>query len=349
MQLEKTDKTVEILEKTIKTISPFNDETKYIFDKSQNFIASIRNAFGEIKLIDFEGLDTELWNSYSTINQTYKLKNAINKRFEVLLNWQKDSTTIAHLNIIVIEHLNRFVERQKTVFQRYTSQEFTELQHYYTRISHRLFVAKLELNKLKEEIEKRETELQRKRHPVLSEVLDLEEIKLADNKKEEFNLLLQNMADHQFFVSRYHSSPVLKEDVLSLFGRFLNTQFEIVEAITPEESSGNIEVKLKDLKSFPEFILHEKREQIAMEIRKEFSNEKGKAIRLLLGAMELNTPPLLTIGKGKGKEIYTAMSAYFNRDIGSYQSVIGHIVNQKTNLEGVDIRLNHLLKKVENE
>lgn len=349
MQLEKTDKIVKILEKTIKSISPFYDETKYVFEKSPDFIASLREAFREIQLIDFEGLDTELWYSYSTINQTYKLKNAINSRFEMLLNWQKDSTTIAHLNIIVIEHLNRFVERQKTVFQRYTAQEYIELQHYYTRISHRLFVAKLELNKLKEEIEKRETELQRKRHPVLSEVLDLKEIKLADNKKEEFNLLLQNMADQQFFVSKYHSSPVSKEDVLNLFGKFLNTQFEKVEAITPEESNGNLEIKLKELKSFPEFILHEKREQLAMEIRKEFSTEKGKAIRLLLGAMELNTPPLLTIGKRKGKEIYKSLLAYFNRDIGSYQSVIGHIVNQKTNLEGVDIRLNHLLRKVENE
>lgn len=349
MLLEKTDKTVKIIEKVIKTICPFYDENEFLFDKSQDFIARLRETFREVQLLDFENLGTELWNSFSNINQTYKLKNEINKRFEALLNWQKDHTSIPALNVALDKQLVSFKDKQQSVFQSYTPQEKIELLHYYARISHRLFKAKLDLNKLIREIEKKETEQQRKRQPGLSGTMDSVRIQLSDNKKEEFNLLLQNMIDYQFFVTMDNSSSVSKEDVLNAFGKFLNTQFNLVQTIAPEESTGDIEIKIKEVKSFPEFILHEKREKIAVELRKEFSNEKGKTMRLLLGAMEFYTPPLLTIGNRQGKEIYNSMSAYFNRDIGTYQSIFGHIINHKSNLEGVDIRLNHILKKTENE
>lgn len=75
------------------------------------------------------------------------------------------------------------------------------------------------------------------------------------------------------------------------------------------------------IKSFPEFLIHEKREILAEKIKAEFNTEIGKNIRFLIESLRINDPPFISIGARQNKTLHKAMLAYFGRDIGSYQSI----------------------------
>jgi len=104
-------------------------------------------------------------------------------------------------------------------------------------------------------------------------------------------------------------------------------------------------------KRFPDYILHKDRDQLADMIKNEFSTEKAKPLRIVLKAMELYNPPLITIGKRQGKEIYNSLCVFLDREIGTYQGVIGSTIASKADQSDVDsatLRLNHLIKMIDN-
>jgi len=72
-------------------------------------------------------------------------------------------------------------------------------------------------------------------------------------------------------------------------------------------------------KTFPEYLLHNKREQLAEKIKQTFLTEKGKAIKLLLVVLE--EKQLITLGNRQFKAITDSLRIYLNRDIGTYQSL----------------------------
>ena len=350
--LEKTDLTIKILEKVIKTICPIYDETEYVFDKSQSFIATLKLAYEEIQKLDIEEVGTELWNNFSNINKTNTLNREIYIRYEKLLNWKKAQVSMTDLNGTLSRDVVSFCDKELSIFQGYTDQEKTELLHFYARISQRLFKAKLDLNKLIKEFEKKEAEKGNDIKPELYKSNVTTPIRILENKKAEFASILANMHDSQFFVSTDSSVSLSKDDLLIEFGKLLNTKFTYIQTNEPNESAAEAEIiKLSDLKPFQDFLLHERRKKLAEELRKEFSTEKAKAIRILLGAMELYNPPLITVGNRQGKEIHKSLAIFFDRDIGTYQGVFGHIIDHKIDkpdLDSITVRLNHVLKIVEN-
>ena len=96
-----------------------------------------------------------------------------------------------------------------------------------------------------------------------------------------------------------------------------------------EENSHNSSIKTganiisspvkSSIKPFAVYLIHTDRNTLAGKLKDEFKTEKGKAIHLLLLALQTNN--LITIESREGKNIYTALQAFFDRDIGSYQSV----------------------------
>ncbi len=107
-----------------------------------------------------------------------------------------------------------------------------------------------------------------------------------------------------------------------------------------------------NFKSFPEYLLHKDKIRLAEAIRNDFSNIKGKSVRLLLYAMETFDPPLITLRSRQGKEIYDSMSHYFNGTIGAYQTTLAYIIVPKTDQPDIDsmkVCLNHIVKEIEKD
>lgn len=72
-------------------------------------------------------------------------------------------------------------------------------------------------------------------------------------------------------------------------------------------------------KPFHEYLNHSNKEALAEGLKKEFSTEKGRDIKRLLEL--LREQELITWGTRQFKALHTAMELYFDRDIGTYQSI----------------------------
>jgi len=102
-------------------------------------------------------------------------------------------------------------------------------------------------------------------------------------------------------------------------------------------------------KPFPGYLLHKRRELLAKEIKNEFNTEIGKEIRLLIEALIVSNPPLLTIENRKRKAIYNALKEYLNRNIGSYQSIFDYKFDPKTDeldFDSINTKLQFILTKI---
>ena len=98
-------------------------------------------------------------------------------------------------------------------------------------------------------------------------------------------------------------------------------------------------------------MLHSNKNLLANKIRETFSTEKGKAISLLLYALETNNPPLITTGNRQLKSIHRALESLLNRNIGTYQSINYKYVEEsdKPDLDSIRLKLNHILTELEKE
>lgn len=114
-----------------------------------------------------------------------------------------------------------------------------------------------------------------------------------------------------------------------------------------EDHSVNQGPKVK--KSFPNYLLHENRDALAEMLKTEFSTEKGKGIRLMLEAMLAYEPPLITIENRERTNIYNALKAFFDRDIGSKQSIFDYQFDLKTDqkdFDAIQTRLDFIIKSL---
>ena len=120
-------------------------------------------------------------------------------------------------------------------------------------------------------------------------------------------------------------------------------QMEQTQIIQPVKATkADIKQKL-----FYEYLLYHRKEELAAALKKEFSTEIGKNIRILIEAMTDHTPPLLSLCRGQKKAFYKAMTDYFGRSIGAYNSVFEYDFDKKndaTDLEMMTNRLNHILE-----
>ena len=105
----------------------------------------------------------------------------------------------------------------------------------------------------------------------------------------------------------------------------------------------------KPKQPFFKYLLHNKPEQLANELRLNFSTVKGKGIRFMLEVLEKNDPPLLTIVDRQKKEIYEALTLFFDRNIGSYNSIFQCEINKtfESGFSSASRKLDFILKSIE--
>lgn len=106
---------------------------------------------------------------------------------------------------------------------------------------------------------------------------------------------------------------------------------------------------IKNLKPFPQFLLHENRVALAEKLKSDFTTEKGKKIRLVVEALLAHNPALISIGKREKNNLYLAMKDFFSQDIGSYQSIFDYPFaadTDKEDLKSIETRIHFLLENL---
>jgi len=99
-------------------------------------------------------------------------------------------------------------------------------------------------------------------------------------------------------------------------------------------------------KSFSEYILHEKNIKFAEALKDEFKTEKGKSIKLIIEVLIKKN--MITIENRQRTKIYKAIQTYFNRDIGTKQSIFDYQYKEKDkpDFESIELRINTILSRI---
>lgn len=157
-----------------------------------------------------------------------------------------------------------------------------------------------------------------------------------------YGVILQNQPK----TSLAHSNRAML--LLRIYNALLNDQLitdKNVESVVSYNSRATT-------KTFSDFLLHAHRDDLARALRDEFSTEKSKKLRYMIEALERFSPPLVSICFGERKAFYQAMRSFFEREVGTYNSIFDcqYIEQQESkNVALTIIRIQQMLTKMENK
>jgi len=158
---------------------------------------------------------------------------------------------------------------------------------------------------------------------------------------------LNNIKGHS---SEYESRTYPTQRIMlmaKVYHKLLNSKLKIgalPQTIDVPKADGT-----KPTKSFYDFLLHADKVALGNVIKKEFSTEKGKAIRFLIEAMKSMNPPMLSYCRGEAKALYESMKQFFCQDIGSYNGIFNYKYNAEydvADVEAMKTRLRFVLDQL---
>ncbi len=321
------------------------------FNTQQQIIGILEYSLQSVENINLMNFFDEIWNETS---YSYRLEQAellLNKKFSLLLNWKKSIDDIKDLNNSIIGDCNSFVNHQRLINIIISPECLDRMIVLYQGIGHRLLKMRRDclqlIEKIKQKVKEEIEEKERNEYPVYNKFI------LNPDKLSQFVAELNKLYQNDFFLPVAQDTHIRRKDVVYGFQKFLDVelpQFTLPKVIYKNKKDLS-EIPAETNYEFENFLLHSNKNLLANKIRETFSTEKGKAISLLLYALESNNPPLITIGNRQLKSIYRALQALLNRDIGTYQSVNYKYVEEsdKPDLESIRLKLNHILTELDKE
>ena len=336
-------------------------EDGLFFEKSELLLEQLTIAKQLISNITLDNIHDELWKHSTYPDRESQIIKLVNNKFDKLITWKPHTESVLEMSNKLNEDLRNFYSRQRCIEREYDPFEISVINSLYKEIGQRAYKLDNILGQIMVELyETIEAEI--KERGVISEQFNFN---LNPEKSGHFAYLLAEMCKQNFFTSTKIDDTVLEIDVIFAFGELFKCdlvephfnfidQHDILtsqnaDLIAFESYIPITETTEHIVKPFPEYLLHPEKIKLADEIKKEFSTEKGKAIRLLLYALENNNPPIITIGYRQAKVVHSAMTDFFARNIGKYQSVFDYKVDVKLDekdLEKISIRLHHILSTI---
>jgi hypothetical protein len=131
-----------------------------------------------------------------------------------------------------------------------------------------------------------------------------------------------------------------------LQGKAIAEYEEFLKAVQPR----TIIVKDRSHKSkkFPDYLLFEQKDILAERLKSEFNSDIGKTLRLMLEV--LKDKQLLVISEGQKMKIFESLKEYFDRNIGSYNSVFsrdpGKTLLEKSKRASIEARIEFILRSL---
>jgi len=151
----------------------------------------------------------------------------------------------------------------------------------------------------------------------------LNKIDTLTNTKERLRLLI----NFKHKLNQYEPKSKIDLDFIKTIDNKINYYQDLIkyDINIPKRNSKQLS------KAFHEHLIHDKNKNLAIMLKKEFKAERGKNIRFMIEALKgLN---ILCIPGRKNKEIHRALESFFNRDIGTYESVFNCNISKADNEE----------------
>lgn len=137
---------------------------------------------------------------------------------------------------------------------------------------------------------------------------------------------------------KFGIEPFLQGNAYAEYEYFLKT----VSQNATKDRDKNVKPKL-----FHEYLLTDKCEELAEQLKTKFNIERGKSIRLMIEV--LIEMQLLVIENRGRNSLYNALKLYFNRNIGTYPSIFDYKLNSisdKEEIKSVKTKINFILKNL---
>lgn len=368
--MEKLKTIEEKINSIFEIISLVYDSSELSFDLPAVIISKLNSANKIISDINVFEIKEELWECAA--NKEYckynKIVEVANSTFDKLITWKPGKYDIENISKDIEIDLTSFYKKMRLLNSNLSVNEVDEISSLYTSIGLRSLKLNLDLDKIMEELSNRSDEYDKKMDSFKNTAYEFN-FKLNPEKTEQFIRVIYKMYHNKFFTFAKEPDTLTEVDILMAFEKFFGINildadwFDIGMSIEYIGSNWDESLLLNtestyqttpksstvSTKAFHEYLTIEKNELFARKIKNEFSTEKGKAIRILIYVLETHNPALLTILYRQGKEFYNSMSNYFNRDIGTYQSVFNYKVDSKYDdkeIQNIKFRLNKILENL---
>lgn len=345
-----------ILKQLIKNIDFITNPNYFCFDSGSVIYDKLNNLLNELSIISILSLENEIWEEYSYPERYEKCENLISRSFSIVIAWNENIDNIPVLKNILRNDIENFFNRLTEINRTQNIQAKMMVGRIYDEIGLRLYKVQKDIQILKENLKNR-TKEEEEEISILTTNAPNDFFYLNEDKKNAFLNDLIRMFNEQYFITSHEEIEIQEPHILLVFQEFLETDLLSYYNMNWEELmvDENIQPKLPlnldtDSKTqaslFTSLLLHEQKEILAQKLKEVFPTETGKSIRLLLHALETYNPPLITVGNRKLKQTYNAMSAFFNRNIGSYQSLSSYKYDEtkdKPDFESIQQKLSHCM------
>lgn len=348
--------TAAIVKDTIKNIDFISNPNSLCFDNEDNIINKVMKALMPLQMIDILKLENDIWNETSYPERFEDCEYLIDKNFLSIIGWNSQAETIDELKLILKSDINKFIIKQKSINRYLTDKARRELGLLYEETGFRLFKIQQDLEIIKENLKNRaDEEEDEKSH--LTNKATYENFFLNPEKKKDFVDELVKMYNKNYFICTDPDYEIAEPNIIYAFENFLETDLMSLYCTPDTELILDDYIKKVDLQNqqmiqvnsnnlFASLLLYNQKEKLAQKLKEVFSTETGKSIRLLLIALETHNPQLITVGNRKLKQTYNAIKCFFNRDIGTYQSVSNYKydpIKDKPDLESIQQKLYHCI------
>lgn len=348
--------TAAIVKDTLKNIDFISNSNSLCFENENFIVNKVMEILNPLLPVNILQLENKIWDETSFPDRFEECEYLIDKNFLSVIAWNIQAETLAELKHILKIDINNFIIKQQSINRNLTEKARRELSLLYEEIGFRLFSIQHDLEILKENLKNRaEEEEEEKSH--LTNKASAENFYLNPDKKKDFVNELVDMYNKNYFISTDPDYEIAEPNIIFAFENFFETDLMTIYCMPDDDSienditlnSNENSLKMNPDTSnnlFPALLLYNQKEKLAQKLKEVFNTETGKSIRLILIALETQDPQLITVGNRKLKQTYNAMKSYFNRDIGTYQSVSNYkydTVKDKPDLESIQQKLKHCI------
>ena len=175
-------------------------------------------------------------------------------------------------------------------------------------------------------------------------VIEIEK-EIESLSRHNFPLNLLHLTKNEFIGHLYYNDVLFIEKNIVIQKGMFDINNVLIDLAIENVKKRNEKSK-KPFKTFPEYILHKKNDEFAELLKNEFNIERGKSLKLMIDV--LIKKEMFTIENRQRENIYNAMKEYFNRDIGTKQSIFDYKYEQKGNpdFESIELRIDNLLDTI---
>jgi len=344
------EQTADEINEIFEIIRVVYDPTCLSFDPIDTIITNFNKALKHAININFSGIREELHNELSDSNDMQDVIHLAMYSFESILNWKESAIEISLIKESQIKDLVPYFNKLNQLGITYSAQKKDIVIDLFLKLGLRLLKARLDLEKIIDELQKIH-EIQQEIESMSRGKIAEYNLKLAPDKIQEFTRVLFNLYNNNYFLPLDNKTPISEVDLIMAFENYLNVDISGNEWFGPEFyfqednmlPTPALETPMPISGLSPAQIQNELNayfteaayDYFLEALRNEFKNEKGKNIAILLYVLRNSNPAILDIPHGKMKKFYTLLKAYFNTNIGTYQSIVNFSVSKNTHKEEI--------------